>query len=172
MTRRTTGQYMPTWTPACLTQCLPPSNLVGLSAIFSQNFLLTFSVFPDITSSITYNPSAPLVADGTVDEYSDVDDIALVPVTVIAQPPVTQTIELEFLFDTLNDGTNHALINGITYNSPLVPAIFSELSLGPNATTSSAYGPLSFVIDHLDVVDIVIKNADTGKHPLCVSRAF
>jgi hypothetical protein len=31
-----------------------------------------------------------------------------------------------------------------------------------------AYGYLSFVLDHLDVVDIVLKNADTGKHPLQV----
>jgi len=94
-----------------------------------------------------------------------VDDIALVPLEVIAQPLATTTIELEFMFQTMNDGTNHATVNQITYNSPLVPAVFSALSLGSNATTSEAYGPLSFVVNHLDVVDIVIKNADTGKHP-------
>jgi iron transport multicopper oxidase len=95
-----------------------------------------------------------------------VDDIALVPLEVIAQPLATTTIELEFMFQTMNDGTNHATVNQITYNSPLVPAVFSALSLGSNATTAEAYGPLSFVVNHLDVVDIVIKNADTGKHPL------
>jgi iron transport multicopper oxidase len=56
----------------------------------------------------------------------------------------------------------------ITYNRPLVPSIFSELSLGSNATVEGAYGPLSFVVDHLDVVQIVVKNGDAGKHPLCV----
>jgi iron transport multicopper oxidase len=119
----------------------------------------------NITSSITYNSSAPLVSPGTVDAYHDVDDIALVPLEVIAQPLATTTIELEFMFQTMNDGTNHATVNQITYNSPLVPAVFSALSLGSNATTAEAYGPLSFVVNHLDVVDIVIKNADTGKHP-------
>jgi iron transport multicopper oxidase len=68
----------------------------------------------------------------------------------------------------MNDGTNHAMINGVTYNSPLVPAVFSALSLAGNATVSEAYGPLSFVVDHFDVVDIVIKNGDVGKHPLYV----
>jgi iron transport multicopper oxidase len=100
-----------------------------------------------------------------------VDDIALVPLEVIAQPPATKTIELEVTFDTMNDGTNHAMFNQITYNSPLVPAVFSALSLGSNATTAEAYGPLSFVVDHLDVIDIVVKNGDAGKHPLYDFRA-
>jgi iron transport multicopper oxidase len=60
------------------------------------------------------------------------------------------------------------MINGVTYNAPLVPAVFSALSLGGNATVEEAYGPLSFVVDHFDVVDIVIKNGDVGKHPLYV----
>ena len=66
----------------------------------------------------------------------------------------------------MQDGTNHALVNQVTYNSPLVPAVISALSMGENATNAAAYGPLSFVVDHFDVVDIVIKNGDVGKHPL------
>ena len=108
------------------------------------------------------------MAPGTVDLYHDVDDIDLVPLVVVPQQPATRTISLEFEFDTMNDGTNHAIINNVTYNSPLVPAILSELTLGENATIASAYGPQSFVLDHLDVVEIIIKNADSGKHPLCV----
>nr|BAU94255.1 laccase [Pholiota microspora] len=120
---------------------------------------------PNVTSSITYDASAPLTDLGFVDAYHDVEDTALVPVEVVAQPPATKTIELEVFFDTMDDGTNHAMFNQVTYNSPLVPAVFSELTLGENATIASAYGPQSFVIDHLDVVDIVIKNGDAGKHP-------
>jgi iron transport multicopper oxidase len=66
----------------------------------------------------------------------------------------------------MDDGTNHAMFNLITYNPPLVPAVVSAISLGSNATTAEAYGPLSFVVDQFDVVDIVIKNGDAGKHPL------
>ena len=122
----------------------------------------------DITSSITYNTStsAPLTNNGTVDEYHDVNDIALVPVAVIPQPAATQSFVLSFGFDTMTDGTNRALINDVTFNYPLVPTVFSELSLGSNATIQDAYGPLSIVLDHLEVFDIVIQNTDAGKHPL------
>ena len=120
----------------------------------------------DITSSITYNTSAPLTNNGTVDEYHDVNDTALVPVVVVPQPVASQSFLLSFGFDTTTDGTNHAFINDVTFNYPLVPAVFSELTLGPNATIQQAYGPSSFVLNHLEVFDIVIQNTDTGKHPL------
>jgi iron transport multicopper oxidase len=66
----------------------------------------------------------------------------------------------------MDDGTNRAMFNGITYNPPLVPAMFSELTLAENATVASAYGPLSFVVEDGDIVDLVVKNGDPGKHPL------
>jgi len=47
-----------------------------------------------------------------------------------------------------------------------VPSMFSALTLGSNAMVAEAYGPLSFVIEHGDVVDLVVKNGDAGKHPL------
>jgi iron transport multicopper oxidase len=66
----------------------------------------------------------------------------------------------------MSDGTNRAMFNLITYNMPLVPAVLSELTLGNNATVAGAYGPTSFVLNHLDVVDLVVQNGDTGPHPL------
>ena len=72
----------------------------------------------------------------------------------------------------MEDGTNHAMFNLITYNSPLVPAIMSEISMGSNATVAAAYGPTSFVVDHLERFDIVLKNGDAGKHPLYVLLFF
>lgn len=56
----------------------------------------------------------------------------------------------------------------ISYDAPLVPTMLSALTLGPNATTASAYGRSNFVLDHLTTVDIVVKNGDAGKHPLSV----
>ncbi|KAF8989844.1 Fet3 protein, partial [Hymenopellis radicata] len=120
---------------------------------------------PNITSSIIYASSASTTDLGFIDDYVTVNDTSLVPIDVQSPPESTKTIELEVIFDTMDDGTNHAMFNQITYNAPKVPAIFSELSLGNNATVQSAYGPLSFVVDHLEVVDIVIKNGDAGKHP-------
>lgn len=120
----------------------------------------------DVTSSVTYRSSAPLKNLGSIGAYHDVNDIALVPVVKVPQPRVTRTIELEVTFDVTTDGTNRGMFNGIVYNSPLVPAVLSELTLGSNATVAAAYGPTSFVLNHLDVVDLVIKNGDSGKHPL------
>ena len=144
---------------------LNPSTLQILLG-FAPRVSLQICNPSDVTTSITYNVSAPLTDLGFINEYHDVNDTGLVPVIQIAQPRVTKTIELEFMFDTMDDGTNHAMFNQVTYNPPLVPAIFSELTLGQNATVESAYGPLSFVIEHMDVVDIVVKNGDAGKHPL------
>ena len=42
------------------------------------------------------------------------------------------------------------------------------MTLGANATVAEAYGPLSFVVEYGDVVDLVVKNGDVGKHPLQV----
>ncbi|KXN86655.1 Iron transport multicopper oxidase fio1 [Leucoagaricus sp. SymC.cos] len=120
---------------------------------------------PNVTSSITYNSSASITNSGFVNEYHDVDDVSLAPIQQIAQPRATKTIELEVIFDTMDDGTNHGSFNSVVYNSPQVPAILSSLTLGSNATVEQAYGPQSFVVNHMDVVDLVIKNADAGKHP-------
>ena len=102
-------------------------------------------------------------------------DIDLVPLQAQAMQPSTSTLEVYFEFDTMDDGMNHAVVSGsfngaswdpVTYNAPLVPATMSALTLGDNATTSEAYGPLSFAVGHLEVLDIVLRNGDSGKHPL------
>ncbi|KAJ3554885.1 hypothetical protein NM688_g2878 [Phlebia brevispora] len=120
---------------------------------------------PNITSSITYDPSAPLKDLGTVDSYVDLADQNLVPLDVLPMLPATRTIPLEVSFDTMTDGTNRAMFNGKVFSIPMVPAIMSAVSLGSNATIPAGYGPFSFVLDHFEVVDILIQNSDTGKHP-------
>ncbi|KAJ7033166.1 Fet3 protein [Mycena alexandri] len=120
---------------------------------------------PNSTASITYDQSLPVTDSGTIVAYSDVDDIQLAPLVAVPALPSTRTIELEVSFDTMDDGTNHAMFNLVTYNSPLVPAVLSALTLGDNATNPAAYGPQSFVLNHFDVVDIIVKNGDAGKHP-------
>ncbi|KIM79223.1 Ferroxidase [Piloderma croceum F 1598] len=121
---------------------------------------------PNITSSVTYNPSAPLakLPPHKVD-YHDVDDAALIPLQVSPLPKATKTVDLEVLFSLMTDGTNRAMFNNITFNFPLVPTVFSALSLESNATVQRAYTPNSFVLNHFDVVDLIIKNGDTGGHP-------
>ena len=47
--------------------------------------------------------------------------------------------------------------------------MLSELTLGTNASIASAYGHSNFVLDHLNTIDIIVKNGDAGKHPLSVT---
>jgi iron transport multicopper oxidase len=103
-----------------------------------------------------------------VDAYPDFDDTALVPVVVEPMLPTDRTVELEVSFKTVEDGTNRAMFNGISYQIPLVPTVLSVLTLGSNATVATAYGPGAIVLDHLSAVQIILKNGDTGKHPLYV----
>ncbi|KAL4068587.1 Ferroxidase [Scleroderma yunnanense] len=119
----------------------------------------------NITSSITYANGQNITDLGTVSNYTQLNDSTLVPYEVVPQPSVTKTLTLEFLFDTMNDGTNRAMINDVVYNQPIVPAVLSELSLGQNATIQEAYGPYSYMLDHLDVVDLLVKNTDKNHHP-------
>ena len=66
----------------------------------------------------------------------------------------------------MSDGTRRAMFNGITHNFPVVPSMLSALTLGKNATDPNAYGPLSFVLNFGEVVDLVVKNGDTRTHPM------
>jgi iron transport multicopper oxidase len=103
-----------------------------------------------------------------VDAYHDMNDTSLVPVVVEPMLSVDRTIELEVSFDTMTDGTNHAMFNQVSYLPPLVPTVLSVLTLGSNATDTTPYGYSGFVLDHLSAVQIIIKNGDIGNHPLYV----
>lgn len=71
----------------------------------------------------------------------------------------------------MTDGTNRAMFNSITYNTPVVPAILSALTLdtvtGTNnaSAVASAYGPWAFVLEYGESVDLLLNNSDSGKHP-------
>ncbi|KAJ7461426.1 Fet3 protein [Mycena latifolia] len=117
------------------------------------------------TASITYNPALPITNLGGVDAFPDVPDISLVPLKAVPAASPTRQITLQANFSLMTDGTNRAMFNNITYNMPLVPAVLSEMTLSNNATVAGAYGPSSFVLNHLDVIELVVQNADTGAHP-------
>jgi iron transport multicopper oxidase len=132
----------------------------------SSSTVLTDSIHIDITATLAYNISAPRT-DLAIDSFQDVNDTALVPIPAEKPPCATRTICLELTFGHMTDGTYRAMFNGVTHNFPLVPTMFSELTLGGNATDPNAYGPLSFVLNYGEVVDLVVKNGDTrGGHPL------
>lgn len=63
--------------------------------------------------------------------------------------------------------TSSAFFNDITYVAPKVPTLYSVLTTGPAATNPIVYGTdvNPFILKKNDIVDIVVNNFDTGKHP-------
>lgn len=60
-----------------------------------------------------------------------------------------------------------AFFNNITYKAPKVPTLYTALSSGTLASNAEVYGTYThpFVLEKGQVVQIVVDNDDTGKHP-------
>lgn len=60
-----------------------------------------------------------------------------------------------------------AFFNNVTYIPPVVPSLYTALSTGAAATDAEVYGDYtsSYVLKKGDVVEIIVNNNDTGKHP-------
>ena len=60
-----------------------------------------------------------------------------------------------------------AFFNNITYASPVVPTLYTALTSGELATNAQIYGTYthSFVLAKDEIVQLVIDNLDSGRHP-------
>ncbi|KAL4905597.1 hypothetical protein BDW74DRAFT_185121 [Aspergillus multicolor] len=96
------------------------------------------------------------------------DDTTLLPHdrTSLFENPST-TIELEVVMDNLITGAGYAFFNNISYTAPKVPTLYSVLSSGTLATNPTVYGEYThpFVLNHNEVVQVILNNGDTGAHP-------
>ena len=63
--------------------------------------------------------------------------------------------------------TPSASFNSIPYVTPKVPTLYTALSTGQNATNPTIYATNTnaFVLERNQVIDIVVNNNDTGRHP-------
>jgi iron transport multicopper oxidase len=124
------------------------------------------------TNWLEYNASAPhLQAKITVDVASDLDpfdDFTLVPYDHMPLlPDPDYIISVAVNMEVLGNGEGYALLNNISYTAPKVPTLYSVLSSGNLSTQEEIYGDFthSRVLNHNDVVQIVLNNNDTGSHP-------
>jgi hypothetical protein len=124
------------------------------------------SVNPNVTGWLRYNSQANLPEPQLVAAYPEFDDTALEPLQPEPVVPYDTLIPLIVNFTNI-DGINYAVVNNNTYSPPTVPAIFTALTTGLNATNPAVYGQLtnSHVLNHLDMVWLVINNDDSGGHP-------
>lgn len=146
----------------------------------SQNFAFVasmdttlFDTIPDglnwnVTGWLQYNTTADLPAAALVDEYNDFNDWDLVPYDqepLLTEPD--QSIKLEVIMANLGNGASYAFFNNISYVSPKVPSLYTAMTTGNDANNAAVYGEYShaFVLQKDQVVEIVVNNDDTGKHP-------
>ena len=121
---------------------------------------------PNTTAWLVYNKCLTLPPAKLVDSFPDFDDTDLEPLK--AEPVVQYDTMIPLLINfTSIGGINFATVNNNTYSAPNVPAMLTALTTGANATDPSQYGATtnSFVLNHLDMVWLVINNGDDGGHP-------
>lgn len=155
--------------------------LVTMKNETSTNYPIMTSMdtdlFDTIPDDLNWNSTGWLVYDSTadnpampeVDEFDPFDDFYLVPTDgegALGDPDLTITLDLTM--NNLGDGANYAFFNDISYTSPKVPTIFTALSApASDVMNPNIYGKWTnpFVLDHGAVIEIVLNNDDSGKHP-------
>ncbi|KAH7129201.1 Cupredoxin [Dactylonectria macrodidyma] len=168
------------------------AEMIYLSAAQRVSFLLTTKSdtsknFPIVTSmdttlfdvlpdDLNYNRTGWLVYDNSktfpnasfVDELDSFDDMTLSPYDRMELLPEPDHIEqMDVMMDNLRDGKNYAFFNNITYTAPMVPTLYTVLNAGEDATNPAIYGSYthSTVLKKGEIVQIVLNNLDTGRHP-------
>ena len=121
------------------------------------------------TSYLVYDNSKPLPAATTLDEFKPFDDLMLIPHD--REPLLTDvdlSINLDVVMDNLGDGKNYAFFNDITYVRPKVPTLYTALTTGDLAMDATVYGinTNAFVLGYNEVIEVVLNNHDTGRHPM------
>jgi iron transport multicopper oxidase len=82
-------------------------------------------------------------------------------------PDADKTIDLTVIMADLGDGAGYAFFNNISYVKPKVPTLYTVMSSGNLSTNSEIYGEYThpMVLEHNEIVDIVLNNGDPGSHP-------
>lgn len=144
----------------------PPIFLMNLQDLFDS---VPDTLNTNVTGYLIYNNNtSDLPTPALLDDFEPFDDITLVPKDrEPLLPDPDNTVPLTVIMDNLGDGANYAFFNNITYVSPKVPTLYTAVTTGDAALNPFIYGPNTnaFVLKKNDIIDIVVNNNDTGKHP-------
>ncbi|KAL7922938.1 Cupredoxin [Trichoderma austrokoningii] len=123
----------------------------------------------NVTGWLAYDSKADFPAATIIDELNPFDDMDLVPYDKMKLlPEPDQVVQLDIVMDNLRDGKNYAFFDNITYTQPKVPTLYTALSAGHLADNAAVYGAFtrSFVLQRGEIVQIVVNNLDSGRHPV------
>ncbi|KAK9464750.1 Cupredoxin [Lipomyces arxii] len=119
------------------------------------------------TGWLTYDESGDFPDAAVIYDFDFYDDFNLVPVERMEPWEPDYSITLTVVMQNLGDGVNYAFFNDLTYTAPKVPTLMTVMSSGNMSTDAAVYGTNThtYVLEHNQVVEIVLNNADPGKHP-------
>ncbi|KAF9435748.1 hypothetical protein BGZ76_005611 [Entomortierella beljakovae] len=120
----------------------------------------------NVTGTIVYGESNEMAPTET-SEWEPFNDALLVPVVPETTSPATQIFTLTASFNVLDDYSNKAAFNDITYVMPKVPTLYTALTTGNLSSNPEVYGKYThpMVVNYDDWVEIIINNDDPGNHP-------
>lgn len=148
----------------------------GIVSVFDSTM---FDIIPDDlvlnqTNWLEYNADAPherVILDvESSEEIEAFDDFKLIPHDRRElYPEPDQEIVVDVIMNNLISGKNYAFFNNITYTVPVVPSLYTVFSAESDeqANNPVIYGEYtnSFVLQHMDTIQIVLNNVDPGVHP-------
>ncbi|KAJ2504445.1 ferroxidase fet3 [Coemansia sp. RSA 2052] len=118
---------------------------------------------------IEYRKDAPVKATTEPRDFKWLLDVDLCALNGRPPLPVDRQIVLTVGGSLFTTGQIMDVINNITYAQPLVPTLYSALSLeAPFNTDESAYGPQThaLVLNHLEYVELLVNNPNNLPHPM------
>ncbi|KAJ2402300.1 hypothetical protein GGI10_005906, partial [Coemansia sp. RSA 2530] len=118
---------------------------------------------------VIYKQGAPFAQAGSYDDsFRWAQDIDLHALDKEPALPVDRSLELDIGRSLFSTGQHFIHINNITFAYPLIPALYTALSMGDMAMGERVYGPQAhpFVLKHNEVVELVIHNPNSVPHPL------
>lgn len=126
------------------------------------------SLVVNSTNWIVYNESAELPGELSYPDTEFLDDFYLEPIEQeenLGEPDLR--VQLDVVMDNLGNGVNYAFFNNITFTQPKVPVLTTVMTSGNQCTDATIYGTNTnaFVLEKDDIIEIVLNNNDTGKHP-------
>ncbi|OXV09518.1 hypothetical protein Egran_02719 [Elaphomyces granulatus] len=124
---------------------------------------------PNVTGYLIYDSTQTLPQAQWLDDFNPFDDFTLVPSDGLGIfDNVDHSMTLDVVMDNLGDGQNYAFLNDTTYLPQKVPTLYTLLSAPEDLVTNTAiYGENtnSLIVEHGEVVEIILNNHDIGKHP-------
>lgn len=146
----------------------------GLWQIMDDTMLddIPYDLVLNRTHDVVYDPNLPMVNENDLkfpNLKNATNEIELTPLdpSLRLYEKYDRQITLDVRMRNLGDGIKYAFFNNVTYVHPKVPTLGTALSAGDLATDPRIYGDNInvFVLDKDEVVEVVLNNYDTGRHP-------